>query len=1127
MHWRTRWQQRPDIRWVPLLWAIFYLLIWESAWADERCEPWTAKVVSTQGRVEIKVAGQTAWRIALAETTLCPGDSLRVDVPGRAALLLPNETVVRLDQGTTVSFAHHRPEASSWLDLLRGALHFISRTPRPLKVGTPFVNAAVDGTEFTVRVDEDRARVWVIEGRVSTRNSQGQLLLTNGQAAVVQAAGPPRRYTEISPQDAVRWALYYPPILDIRPSAYPVGPLRDAIRYYAAGELANAVQTLETMADERRDATWHGVSAALALTVGQLEPALEHLDKALAQRPDYGVAMAIRALVALVQNQREQARDWISRARTAAPTSAAPWVADAYLQQAEFNLPKALEVLEQAARLEPDNPLVEARRAELLAALGEHEQAWKAAQQAVTLNPDLSRTQTVLGFTHLSRSQTQAARLAFERAIILDQADPLPRLGRGLVLVRAGQLAAGRRELEIAAALDPGNGLVRSYLGKAYSQERRDAPAASQLALAKDLDPHDPTPWLYAALGELLGNRPIAALEELEASISRNDNRAVYRSRLLLDQDLAVRGVGLARIYEVLGFEQLALPEASRSLTLDPSNHSAHRLLSDTYAKLPRHEVARVSELLQSQLLAPANPTPVAPRLGFTDLNLLAGLGPADIGFNEFTPLFLKTGPRLSLAGLFGNNSTLADEVVVSGFHGRWAYSVGQFHYETDGFRANNSLSHDIYNAFLQFDLTPSLSVQAEVRRRDTEHGDLGLNFDPADFSLLDRRNLRDEVARVGLSFSTDSHSQWLLSLLYGKRLETQRQFPVPDFGVDAFGELKGVLAEARYLYQGRRVNFTAGLGTTHLDERSRAQVADCPLPECLFSNTDQNNRQDSAYLYTHLTFPKNLIWTLGLGYYTFENNLLNLGEWSPKLGLEWQIKPGLRLRLAAFETLKRTLVAQQTIEPTQIAGFNQFFDDFNGTQTRRYGLGLDAVPTPGLYTGLEASRRELVIPQEIAGITSPGIFLAQRREDLLTAYLYWTPRPRWALGAKYRVETIERLNDPGTDDPLRVDTRSLPLNARYFHPSGWFAGLGATYVNQRIKPPPGGDLSITNDRFWLVDAVLGYRLPRRRGIVSLEARNLLDKDFLYQDLDFHTSEARGPDMTPERTVVGRLILSF
>ena len=66
-----------------------------------------------------------------------------------------------------------------------------------------------------------------------------------------------------------------------------------------------------------------------------------------------------------------------------------------------------------------------------------------------------------------------------------------------------------------------------------------------------------PTPWFYDAIRKQTANRPVEALQDLQKSIELNDNRAVYRSRLLLDEDLAARSASLGRIYSDLGFQQL------------------------------------------------------------------------------------------------------------------------------------------------------------------------------------------------------------------------------------------------------------------------------------------------------------------------------------------------------------------------------------------------------------------------------------------------------------------------------------------------------------------------------------------------------------------------------------------
>ncbi len=176
-------------------------------------------------------------------------------------------------------------------------------------------------------------------------------------------------------------------------------------------------------------------------------------------------------------------------------------------------------------------------------------------------------------------------------------------------------LEEGRRELVISVALDPENSVARSYLGRTYAGLRLYDAAFREWALAEASDPNDPTAALYRAFAERALNRPAEALRDIEKSIALNDNRAVYRSRLLLDQDLATRTTDLGSVYRDLGFDQLALSEGHKSLNVDPANPGAHRFLSDTYLAMPRHETASDSELLQSLLLQPLNVQPLRPRL--------------------------------------------------------------------------------------------------------------------------------------------------------------------------------------------------------------------------------------------------------------------------------------------------------------------------------------------------------------------------------------------------------------------------------------------------------------------------------------------------------------------------------
>jgi hypothetical protein len=102
---------------------------------------------------------------------------------------------------------------------------------------------------------------------------------------------------------------------------------------------------------------------------------------------------------------------------------------------------------------------------------------------------------------------------------------------------------------------------------------------------------------------------------------------------------------------------------------------------------LPRHAIARDSELLQSQLLQPINIDPVQPRLANNGLDFLDDTFPANAGFNEFARLVAANEPlRIQADGIVGTQETLIDNIIASGIYNRFSYSLGQFHFGTDEF---------------------------------------------------------------------------------------------------------------------------------------------------------------------------------------------------------------------------------------------------------------------------------------------------------------------------------------------------------------------------------------------------------------------------------------------------------
>jgi tetratricopeptide (TPR) repeat protein len=1106
--------------------------------AKQRCEPALARAISVQGTLEVRRARQTQWTAAGRDEPFCPGDAVRTGGNSRAAILFYPETVIRLDQySSLVITAAETDTTPSLLELLKGAAHFISRDPRSLQIITPLANAAITGTEFLVRVDEDRTGVIVYEGRVEVSNAAGSVRIGAGQGAVAQAGQAPVAETVVRPRDAVQWTLYYPPVLS------PNAPVNALLQ-----------------------------QAQRALAVGRVDAARDALSRVLAQDSNNSEALALQSVIALTQNDDVLARELAQRAVTARPASAAALIAMSYVQQADFDLPGAKASLQRAVHDNPDDALAWARLAELQLSTGYLDEGLAAAERASALDSKLALTQTVKGYAYLTQIRLPQARDAFERAIDLDQAAPLPRLGLGLAKIRKGELEPGREDIETAVALDPGNSLIRSYMGKAYYEEKRDRLSGTQYEMAKTLDPKDPTPWFLDAIRKETENRPVEALHDMQTSIALNDNRAVYRSRLQLDQDLATRSASQARIYNNLGFEQLALVKGWQSVNTDPANYSAHRLLSDSYSALPRHEIARVSELLQSQLLQPINLTPVPPQLAEENIFILEGAGPANPAYLEFNPLFTRNRLALQADGLAGSNSTWADDVVHNGVYDNWSWSAGQFHYQSDGFRKNNDQDRNIYDLFVQGALSYRTSVQAEYRDRRTKNGDLVQRFEPDDFSTTSREKIEDQTVRLGLHHLFTPGSEVIASLiyLYNHNHDVNDTVPVAvpalgtlDFAIDAEHPMNhGLTAEIQHIYRRSTFKLVSGAGYYNADAKlkSTADITLTPAPPAppielpfssSFSGYDENWHHKNAYFYAYIPYHETLTVTAGASYddlsidedaditttafippptmttATSLNSKHGAQKLNPKLGLTWSPWKDTTLRAAAFRTVTRSLVSNQTIEPTQVAGFNQFYNDQVGTRADVYGLAADQVITQDLSTGVAYTWRNTSVPYQ------PGLGenfdQVDWDEGFGRAYLYWTPTQRVAASAEYQYEDFKRDSTfTGEFQATRVQTQRVPLTASYFHPLGFFGRLRTTYYDQQGKfaneagPQANQPTEDKNDQFWLVDASVGYRLPKRYGFISVGVSNLFDENFKFVDTD-----PFNPQVYPQRFFFSRLTLSF
>jgi Flp pilus assembly protein TadD len=1081
-----------------------FLAMFAAVSAFAECEQAAGRLESSEGSVSIEQAGN--WQpLAMGA---CVPVGVRVQVSGgRAVFRLANETLLRASGNTLLQFSS--PEKKSWIHLFDGVLHFITRTPHAFDVQTDYVNAGVKGTEFILAANrtEQYGQVVMLEGEVLASNESGQQSVRGGAAVIARKDEAPHLLTVPSIRDAVQWTLYYPPLPAVHASRF-----QPAVDRLYRSDAAGAIAYLETVPTADRDADYFALAAAIDLHRGEVGRAKAELDSALTLQPDHPAALALSAMTALATGDVEQASALLDRAQ--ASRDAAVLIARSYQQQARFQLSAALTNAQQAAVSDPNDALIQARVAELALMTGDTQQAAIAANRAIGLQPNFARAHAIDGFVRLQQLKFDAAEVAFKRAAELDATDPLPRLGLGLINIRHNRVGEGREQLALSVALDPGQSLLRSYLGKAYQEEGRERLASDQYILAKIFDDADPTPWFYSALLARAQNRPFDALDDLNESITRNDNRAVYRSRLQLDADEAARTASQAEIYRELGFNALAQNTAARAVSAAPGEYGGHRQLAEAYADDPQYDAARASEVLQAQLLQPLSATPLMPLLGETNLLATEGAGPSALGFREYNAMFVREKPWLSISGLGGGNQTGADEIALSGIYDRVAYALNQYHYETSGYRDNNDARYDVLSAYGKFQATEDLSFLLRSSRREEVLGNLEESLFDAESASVIREPTTTNAVLLGSNFKLTPGIDMLAAVGYQKVDGAHHEYDsFSDLRIDSLKRASNAEVQWQFGDLAGHLITGANFGKIENDSVRRDIIFDSESPaELVAESTD---RYKAGYAYWTISPLSQLELTAGLTYAELDTERLGdrRSGWYPKFSVYYQPDDIFDFRAAWFQSMKRPFSIDQTIEPTQIGGFNQFNDETDGIESENYALGFDLKAGGGHRFGVEGLFKNSYIPYDLSGAGSPKV-----EDKQAQVFWNWAINP-WAVSLEYRYENGEYVNPPPVfrfaSLPIRLTTQSVPLKVKWLHQSGFTVATTATYFHQKMNSFQE-DAVTTN--FTLLNVIASYTFLQRQAEVELRCSNLLDKGFRYQSTNLLDSTPRISPFIPERT---------
>jgi len=1022
---------------------------------------------------------------------LCPGDEIRTGATGRVAIRFDEKrTVIRLD-GNSRTRILSGGTGSADVTLFSGLLYFLSSVKQTFRVDTPYIVAGIEGTEALVAVDQREAVAIaaVREGIVSAFDRSagarhvvdveaGEAVYRSNRVSFTKSSienVPPqfRRLLVVS-DSAVDWAIYYPPIMLLPKRSS--GTLRQAVDLLSSGDYAPAIRLLHQ-----------------------------------APRNERAVSASLQAIIAVSRNRLDEARDWSATALREDPNLAAAHIAQSYVLQADGQLTAAVAAAREAAALAPRDPYVLARLAELLMIIGDRLAAIAAAEASIDIRPTPLGL-FVAGLARLAAWQYDRAEALFTEGMELDAEAPLPRLGLGLTYIKRGMTEEGAWQIERAVAHDPKAPALRTWLGRAYFDTGERIKAHDQFEIEKAQDPENPNAYLFDAIVEFSENRPIPALRELQEAEKYAQARRVLRSELGLHEDSATRGAALGRIYDVLAFDMLALEAGTEAVETAPANPGAHRFLADTYRGRQEYEIAQTSELLVSQLLSPPSKTPVQPELAETRLELLDTTGPARVTFAEFAPLFDADGLSLAGTGTVGTQDTLGGEYAITGLYRNGSISVGQYHFETDGYRDNNDLEHDIFNAVSTIAITPELSFFGEYRDRETEGGDRRIDFDIDDFASSFRSKLTREVARAGFHAQPTYNSD-LIGVYTWAELKIKNSIEEEFVGkIDSARTDASDSGQLLYIWQGQ--GWRGLFGGSYLENHVTKEAAFDGIP-------DPTERFDvnywNGYTYLYLDWPHDITWILGGAIASYEEDTpdgADIDKFLPKLGVNARLFDRVTVRASYLENLKPELVSDQVIEPTAVAGFNQFYDSFNGAVLEQAGVGLDFAVTDDITIGAEGIWRWWDVP------ISGGAPNASNDEKVYRGFAYFVLTEELALAAEVTRE-ISHSDVPG--DFEKWEATSFPITLSYFSPLGFFGSAQIVAVDGEFRNP-GDD---GDDQFAVVNASIGYRLPDNHGIFSIEALNLFDENFKFQNRTLRPEVTTAPRYAPELTVLGRLTLSF
>jgi tetratricopeptide (TPR) repeat protein len=853
---------------------------------------------------------------------------------------------------------------------------------------------------------------------------------------------------------------------------------------------------------EKPPATITGPYAAVmkAYTAGFLEDipaAIETMKQAEARYPTDSTLPALRAMLALLINDRVQMKEAIDRSLAIDPSDPNALQARARMRaDYESDLEGALDDLNHAIAQAPGSSMAWNDLGLLQDARGAHREAEAALKTSIELDPDDPVGHANLAILYLDQSRMKEAKREIDAALAADPSFDIALLARGRYYLQTGEVDKAVDDLLAASTANPSYSQAHLMLAAGHYEHGDREPSNQALDNADRLDKNDPVISSFRTALAIDDYDSVGAIKYAQEFLRRSRARGGHYGSLGANQNAgstlnnAFRLQGLnawGQYYGDAVFDPFAGSSYIDQVVGGSANPFSNSFLSGSNAIDYASNGTTFSSFIQGLLFDPhmlsgRSRSANLLRTPFLEGSVGGGLihsGSKNYGTGEAEIQGFSNEPF----PISGYANVSYDKTPVFGEFGS---GLGDF---------SGDLKILSGNAYLTATPTPDNRFVLYGNSTDYKLG-LGSNVPPF---RLDRDD-EAKVATAGLGWSHTLGYQDVVNtaLFYSNaKSDITQSLTLPPFpgSLDQIGHSsqKAYIAAINHTVGDDDLSWRYGIEGGVVDVFASQQITPAPSVTLI----DEPIGIGRAYVDLLHEIRPNLKAEYALFGTLLDGDTIDQHRLEPRLGIAWAPMDGQWLRAAALR--QSYDFGTPTLSPVSVVGIqpNRYFIGVDG-YADTLALRWDAQWTDWLFTSVDYQHQEMhdvSLAYPVTAFVLAPLSIDEGRIDRVSV------TSNIAFGAGFGLVTSLAYADSEDRDPASpgfgqslvfVPETAGQVALTWVNEANVKATIAANYTGKRLGDPAGTEL----DSYWTLDANLIWEPFDKRFAVELAGFNLLDEDF-------------------------------